>query len=202
VERFDIQEKKWESVVDLPILASAVHAFVLFDRLYCIAFSSVKVFPMDEHEKEVKIEGFYEYDVLQNHWNDAVNSFSTETLGSLYECLIKNGSIAVCSNSNKIFAVTNDTVTCLQAGLDDGDVICKEKGNVMKLESVTEDYANFVAVILDKNLYVLGGYLLQNNPATNRVCMYSCEKTWMNKCKMLEPRANFDAVVLGKCIQN
>ncbi|XP_060078497.1 ring canal kelch homolog [Ylistrum balloti] len=203
VERFNLNSQHWQTVADLPILASGIHAFEIHGRLICTAFELIHFRSQEQDiEREVKLEGIYEYDVLQDRWKDATDYFSPETIQCLHNCLMKSGSIAVCPKTNKIYTVTDTDVNCISVDLDDGDIFCKNIEKMPNIQTFAEEgHSCHVAVVHDEVLYVFGGEVRVSQSevySTASGYKFDCTyNTWLPIQDMLEPRSKCDIVELG-----
>ncbi|XP_069142511.1 kelch-like protein diablo isoform X1 [Argopecten irradians] len=203
VERFNLNTQQWQTVADLPILASGIHAFEIHGRLICTAFELIHIRSQDQNiDREVKLEGIYEYDLLQDRWKDATEYFTPDTIQCLHSCLMKSGSIAVCPKTSKIYTVTDTEVNCISVDLDDGDILCK---NVEKMPNIQrfleEGHSCHVAVVYDGILYVFGGEVqVSQSEVYSTASGYRFDhehNTWIQIQDMLEPRSKCDVVELG-----
>lgn len=151
----------------------------------------------------MKLEGIYEYDVLQDMWKDAADYFSPETIQCLHNCLMKSGSISVCPKTNKIYTVTDREVNCISVDLDDGDILCKTVERLPNIQNfVEENHSSHVAVVYDETLYVFGGEVrvsqTEGYSTTSGYKLDRVHNKWLPVSDMLEPRSKFDVVELGK----
>ncbi|XP_021379631.1 kelch-like protein diablo [Mizuhopecten yessoensis] len=203
VERFNLDSQHWQTVADLPILASGVHAFEVHGRLICTAFELIHYRSQEQDiEREVRLEGIYEYDILQDRWKDATDYFSPDTIQCLHNCLMNSGSIAVCPKTNKVYTVTDREVNCISVELDDGDIFCKTVEKLPNIQTfVEESHSCHVAVVCDEVLYVFGGEVrVSQSEVYSTASGYKFDpryNTWLPIRDMLEPRSKCDVVELG-----
>lgn len=201
----DFNANRWESVERLPILASGVQVFELHGKLLCTAFEMIKFNYGIESEEEVELKGFYEYNYLSDGWKDATDCFSEAALKCLHDCLQNSGAMAVCSQSNKIYTVTDQSVNCIHSEIDDGDLFCKTVEPLPPIENfISKGHANHVVLIYNGDLYVFGGEerISQTEiyPTSAMYCFDKNDNSWKTKACMHEPRSRFSAVILNNHI--
>lgn len=190
MEQYDVIEDTWKSTTQFPVLASSLYAVEMLGKLIC--FTSFSTF----------VIGVFEFDLIQLKWKDCSLLFPENALKSIMECFKVTGAITYCSESNVLFVLCNNNTNAYSIDCDNGDL--RVSGIQNWKYPMNPSLASFAAVVLNKDLYVLGGeerLSVRDVTQVNDVMRCNIQhKKWDEVTPMLEARASFDAVNFGMIV--
>lgn len=174
-------------------------ALNLLGHLFCIVVE-LKIVGHANNAFETTI---FEYSFIHDEWTDAKDSFSEEVLTVLSYCLQEDGAIAMCQDTKMIYTVSKSEVACIPVNLVDDNISCMKRKLLPRPHNLfAEGQSGFSAVVLNRNLYVMGGdgKMGSIDPLpSNLVIMFDPqENKWIRKANMLQPRIKMGAAVLSK----